>query len=125
MSDNPESPAEALELETRVPTATDKLTLDAEAQLQEFLSNLLIFIGVYIQDSHLFQDFALTSRFFRGLHVRLVIHTAFMAFMASSAYDFPLLLLSRYCRFAFQDFPNFLGVYIQDSHFFQDSASTF
>ena len=88
MSDNPESPAEALELEPRVPTATDTLTLDAEAQLQEFISSeaslnyfsplpplfsnfpppgsphrpsdLPIFLGVYI---HFFQDSASVSAF--------------------------------------------------------------
>ena len=38
MSDNSGNPAEEMELEPRVPTAADTLTLDAEAQLQLFLS---------------------------------------------------------------------------------------
>ena len=83
MSDNPENPAEALELEPRVPTATDTLTLDAEAQLQELISSEASlnyfsplpplfsnfpppgsphrpFLGVYI---HFFQDSASVSAF--------------------------------------------------------------
>ena len=39
MSDNSGNPAEEMELEPRVPTAADTLTLDAEAQLQLFLSS--------------------------------------------------------------------------------------